>query len=177
VATIVMERGFDPPLDESAFRDMLSGLEDCVRIYRAHWQESLLAVDGSALTCCFVAPDAESVRMLSRGDASSRKVVWAGAVHAAAGAGRANVVVERRFEEPVMLESVQAIEDAAAWCLREHQVTFLRTYFSADRRNMLCLYSAPDAESVRMAQHQAKMPVDRVWACRNFSMDDLTASS
>jgi hypothetical protein len=39
---------------------------------------------------------------------------------------------------------------------------------------MLCLYQAPDAESVRLAQHQANMPVDRVWACHNFMMDDLT---
>jgi hypothetical protein len=173
VATVVMERGFNPPIDQQAFRDMLADRDDCVRIHRVHWQESLLAVDGSALTCCFVAPDAESVRMLSRGDASSRKTVWAGVVHAAGQSGRANVVVERRFEEPVALESVQALEDAADWCLRQHKVTFLRTYFSADRRNMLCLYQAPDAESVRVAQQQANMPFDRVWACQNYTLDDL----
>lgn len=173
MAHIVMEREFNPPLDEHAFRDMLQNLDDCVRIYRAHWQESLLAADGSALTCCFDAPDAESVRMLSRGDASTHKSVWAGTAHAADRPGRANVVVERRFDEPVTLDALQAIEDAADWCLRQHKVTFLRTYFSADRRNMICLYQAPDAESVRLAQQQANMPVDRVWACRNFTPDDI----
>jgi hypothetical protein len=174
VANVVMERGFDPPINEGLFREMAAGLDDCVGIYRVHWQESLLAVDGSSLTCCFVAPDAESVRMLSRGDASSRKMVWAGSVHTAAESGRANVVVERRFEEPVTLESVQAMAEAADWCMRQHRVTVLRTYFSADRRHMICLYQAPDAESVRLAQQQANMPVHRVWACHNFMMDDLT---
>jgi hypothetical protein len=173
MATVVMERGFNPPIGEADFRRMQEDLDDCVRIYRAHWQESFLATDGSSLTCCFSAPDAESVRMLSRGDASSQKLVWAGVMHTTDRPGRANVVVERRFEEPVMFESVQAMAIAAEWCMRQHKVTVLRTYFSADRRNMLCLYQAPDAESVRLAQHQANMPVDRVWACQNYTKDDL----
>jgi Nickel responsive protein SCO4226-like len=42
-------------------------------------------------------------------------------------------------------------------------VRFLRTYFSADRRRMLCVYDAPDAESVRAAQQTIAMPVERVW--------------
>jgi len=29
---------------------------------------------------------------------------------------------------------------------------------------MICLYHAPDAESVRLAQRQAGMPLERVWA-------------
>ena len=41
---------------------------------------------------------------------------------------------------------------------------FLRTYFSTDRRKMLCLYGARDAEHVRMVQAQAGMPPERVWA-------------
>jgi hypothetical protein len=29
---------------------------------------------------------------------------------------------------------------------------------------MLCLYEAPDAESVRLANREASLPFDRVWA-------------
>jgi len=29
---------------------------------------------------------------------------------------------------------------------------------------MICMYHAPDAESVRLAQRQAGMPIDDVWA-------------
>lgn len=173
MANVVMQRRFDPPINELAFHAMTEGLADCVAIYRAHWQESLLALDGSTLTCCFHAPDAESVRMMSRDDGSSHKRVWTGSVHHAGRLGPANVVVERRFESPVTLASVQALEDAAQWCLREHKVTFLRTYFSADQQRMVCLYQAPDAESVRLVQKRANMPVDRVWACRNFNPGNL----
>jgi hypothetical protein len=57
---------------------------------------------------------------------------------------------------------IQAIEAAGAWCLEAHRVTFVRTLFATDRRRMLCLYHAPDAESVRLAQRQANMPMETV---------------
>ena len=80
-----------------------------------------------------------------------------------------NVVVERSFEEPVTIGEIQAIEDAGASCLETHQVTFVRTFFSRDRKRMICLYRAPDAEAVRVAQRMAGMPVDSVWSFRLMS--------
>jgi hypothetical protein len=74
------------------------------------------------------------------------------------------VAVMRRWTDPVELKDIQAIEDAGAWCLEAHNVQFVRTFFSADHRRMACLYRAPDAESVRLAQTQAGMPVEHVWA-------------
>jgi hypothetical protein len=111
--------------------------------------------------------------MVAREQRAQNKIAWAGTVHEAGREGQANVVVERRFDQPVTVESVQAIEDAGAWCMELHQVTFLRTFFSTDCKRMICLYRAPDAESVRLAQRQAKMPVERVWSCRRFSMADF----
>jgi len=55
------------------------------------------------------------------------------------------------------------MEDRGASCRVQHRVRFLRTYFSADRRRMVCCYAAPDAESVRLAQRQAGVPFERVW--------------
>ena len=81
--------------------------------------------------------------------------------------------MERSFDNPVTVEAMQAIEDAGAWCMDLHHVTFLRTFFSSDCKRMICLYQAPDAESVRLAQHQAKMPLERVWACRGFTCADF----
>jgi hypothetical protein len=78
------------------------------------------------------------------------------------------VVVERSFAEPVLLEDIQAIEDRGAWCLEAHGVRFLRTYFSRDRRRMICLYEAGDAESVRIAQQQAGVPFDVAWTARTL---------
>jgi hypothetical protein len=79
------------------------------------------------------------------------------------------VMVERRFDAPVSFVEIQAMEDRGAWCLDAHGVVFVRTYFSADRTRMLCLYEAPDAEAVRMAQATIGMPVERVWAVGTVS--------
>lgn len=146
---------------------------DCLPLYRVAWHESFLAQEGNHLLCRFSAPDTESVRMVAR-DARAREVVaWAGSVHDSGRTGEANVIVERRFDQPIAVADLQALEDAAAWCLEMHRVTFLRTFCTADRKRMLCIYSAPDAESVRLAQQKAKMPVERVWACRRYCAADL----
>ena len=73
------------------------------------------------------------------------------------------VLVERSFAEPAEFAALQALEDCGARCLQEHRVRFLRTWFSHDRLRMICVYEAPDAESVRLAQRQAGMPFDRAW--------------
>jgi hypothetical protein len=73
------------------------------------------------------------------------------------------VVVERSFPEPVEFFDVQAMEDRFSWCLEMRNVRFLHTYFSADRQRMMCVYEAPDAESVRDANRQAGLPFERVW--------------
>jgi hypothetical protein len=72
-------------------------------------------------------------------------------------------VVERSFEQAPDLEQLQEMERRAAWCLSTHRVTFLRTFFSADRKRMICMYTAPDAEAVRVVQRQSGLPYDRVW--------------
>jgi hypothetical protein len=104
------------------------------------------------------------------------RVHWPGTVHEAPGRPReeildANVMVSRSFSEPVAIEDLQAIEDDNSHCLETHRVRFMRSFFSTDRKRMACLYAAPDAESVRIAQRQATMPFDSVWAFRRLSPD------
>jgi len=78
------------------------------------------------------------------------------------------VLVERSFAEPVAFEDIQAIEVRGAWCLEAYGVRFLKTYFSRDRRRMICLYKAKDAESVRLAQKKAGVPFVEAWAARTI---------
>jgi hypothetical protein len=73
------------------------------------------------------------------------------------------VLVSRAFEAPVVLEDLQAQEDAQAWCLQSHRVRFLQSLVSLDRQRMLCLYAAPDAEAVRHAQRGAGLPFEQIW--------------
>ncbi len=138
----------------------------CVAMYQAHWQASFLAADHSRMLCHFSAVDAESVRLALRRSGLTEARVWSGTVHDSPNQGAISVVVERSFEAPEHMQRLQAMEDAAAWCLDLHNVVFLRSFFASDRRRMLCLYQAPDAESVRLTQRQAQMPFDDIWACQ-----------
>ena len=78
------------------------------------------------------------------------------------------VIVESSFGEPVRLGEIQAIDDRGAWCLEMYGVRFVRSYISTDRRRMICLYEAQDADSVREAQQKAGVPFERVWAASNI---------
>lgn len=73
------------------------------------------------------------------------------------------VVVERTFSESVDFEAIEAMEARVGWCLEQHRVRFLRSYLSNDGRRMLCLYEAPDAESVREVNRIGGLPFDSVW--------------
>jgi hypothetical protein len=81
------------------------------------------------------------------------------------------VVVERTFEDAVDPAELQSKEDSGAWCLEQHDVKFLRTFISGDRKRYLCVYEAPDAESVRLSQKMVDMPVDRVWLAKELQND------
>ncbi|MDX2170136.1 MAG: DUF4242 domain-containing protein [Deltaproteobacteria bacterium] len=165
MSTIVMERRRAAAMREA---DVLAEVEAsrwCRDAYRVGHHMSLLAHDGRRVVCQLEAPDVEAVRsVLDRlGEVAER--LWPASLHGGSGplAVREVVVVERDFPAAVGFDELQAREDAAAWCLEAHRVVFLRTLFAADRRRMLCLYTAPDAESVRRAQQQAAMPVSSVW--------------
>lgn len=170
---VVLERSWDPPINDAIMQLMISTSGGCLELHRVAWKGSMMSTDGRELACHFTAPDAESARIALRQAGADTSRLWPGTVHDAPGVSpaeilAANVAVSRRFEAAIEFEAVQALEDAAAACLTLHRVSFLRSYFSTDRRRMLCLYRAPDAESVRIAQHEARMPVDKVWAFRRY---------
>ena len=80
----------------------------------------------------------------------------------------ARVMVERRFCDAASYDELQAREDSFAWCAEKHQVTFNRSYFSKERKRMICEYEAPDAEAVRKLQRTASMPFERIWTAIVF---------
>jgi hypothetical protein len=78
------------------------------------------------------------------------------------------VVVERTFEEPITFEEIQRAENATSWCLEINRVKFLHTYLSSDGKRMICVYEAPDAESVRRANTTAQLPFERVYTAAKY---------
>jgi len=138
-------------------------------LYNIEWRASLLAANGRTMVCWFVAPDEESVRVALEQIGTHVDKLWSGTVYEPRESVVPNVLVARSFDEAVMIEKIQAIGDAGAPCMRMHHVRYAQTFFSLERRRMLCLYEAPDAESVRLAQREASMPVDAVWAFTRIS--------
>lgn len=174
---IVVDQCMAPPIRFADIAAMEEQGQWCMQQYRVRHTESLLSIDGQRLVCFFEAPDAEALRGVLRQLDVAYVALWQATVDGPGGALPASpehalemdvIAVERSFAEPVELDALQAIEEAAAACLEAHRVRFLRTYFDSGRRRMICLYEAPDAESVRIAQTQAGMPLDRVWPAKLY---------
>lgn len=172
---LVLERDFDHPISKQIMIEMAKAGSWCFEQYQVRWLGSMLALDGSSAVCCFESHDAESIRLALRTIDADTSILWPGTVHEIPEPVQPNVIVERSFEEPAVLAHLQAKEDAKQWCLDAYQVKFVRTLLSNDRKRMLCLYAAPDAEAVRAAQQQAEMPVDRVWSFIELGMADVAA--
>ena len=170
MSTFILERDFDPALSMDDFIQMAKEGFPCMQIYRVKWQESFLAPDGTRLYCHFNAPDAEAVRSVLRTSNAPYRDIWNSEIQDTGEDDSAiNVMVERNFPEAVNFEDIAAIEEKGAWCLDTHNVKFIRSFFSNDHKRMLCLYRAPDAESVKQSQIKAEMPFDDVWACKRLT--------
>jgi hypothetical protein len=171
---LILERNFDPGIEIADVTNLARESLWCLEMHRVDWHGSLLSADGLSLVCCFSAADRESIRQALRKAEADMRRLWAGTVHTVENRPEPNVLVERSFASPVELADIQAQEDASQWCLDIRNVRFVSTYFSQDRQRMLCLYSAPDAESVREAQREAGMPVDRIWAFHRIGLEHVT---
>ena len=75
------------------------------------------------------------------------------------------VVLERSLETTAEGDAILSRRNP---CLALYNVEFLGSYVSPDRRRMVCLYEAPDAESVRQANRQAGKSFVRAWAADVF---------
>jgi hypothetical protein len=51
------------------------------------------------------------------------------------------------------------------------QGRWMRSYFSNDRRRMICEFEAPDAQSIRDAYHSAGAPFQKVWSGQLFKRE------
>jgi hypothetical protein len=181
MAFVVAERTMPAPQTPAQVGDSIRGGKWCNDLYGITHCGSLLAPDRRRMVCFYRAPDAESVRCTSQRltvpydhicsatlhgpvESDPKPAVPAEQASADLPPDRSTVLVQRGFEAPVTFDDLQAREAAHGWCLSQHQVRFLQSFLSLDRRRMLCLYAAPDAEAVRRVQHQAGLPVEQLWS-------------
>lgn len=76
---------------------------------------------------------------------------------------KVHVIVERRFAEPLTVAELQEVEQRMATCLDIYRVRWLCSFWSTDRRRMICEYEAPDAGAVREVQKQAGASFESIW--------------
>ena len=72
-------------------------------------------------------------------------------------------IVERSFDVPLTKDQLAATEERMAPCLDVYDVSWIRSYWSADRQRMICEYEAADAQAVRNVQREANAKFERVW--------------
>ena len=173
MGTVVIERTFaESQLVDKAIASAASNAW-CLQLHDVAPLRHYLATDRSRMICIFAAPDAEAVRRTLRvARMSPPRHLWSATIHGTeppadewdAAQRRSLVVVERSLEQPTAFEELQALEDASPACFEQRDVQPVASYFALDRRRMLCLYAAPDAESVRMANRLAGLPFDCAWS-------------
>lgn len=171
MAVVIVERAFAEPETFAAINARGDRGTWCYELYGIRFDGAYFAADGRRMICTYEAPDAESVRTAQRSVDLPVSRVWSATFHravesAATDTAMTEVIVERGFETPVDIDALQAREDAGQWCLDLHGVRFRHSYLALDRKRMLCLYRAPDAEAVRIAQRRIDMPVDGIWSAR-----------
>jgi len=76
-----------------------------------------------------------------------------------------DVVGELSFDTASTLADLAAIERSCVWCFKAHRVQLVRLFLALNRKRAILVFRAPDAESVRLACHHARMPLERVWSC------------
>jgi hypothetical protein len=167
---VIVEWSARKPYTPETLRAASAGVSWCHRIHNVTHLRSYLGGDGTRLVCVFAAPDAEAVRRAGRQAGSPVHTIWTAAVHLAAPAAdaavdnRPVVLVGRRFDQPAEFAALHAIEAKGSWCLDQHNVRHLRSYASLDGQRFLCLYEAPDAETVREVQRTVGLPFERAWS-------------
>ncbi len=176
MARVIVERQLDQPITFEQYDRIRRDGQWCFDQYRVDYHATYFATDGRRTVCIFDAPDAEALRSVSRTLGMPEGSAWTadfripdtvaplhGGTACAAMAGFETVVVQRQFDTPISIAEIEAIPERANWCLETHRVRYLCSYVARHGRRILCVYEAPDAEAVRLAQTKRNMPFDRVW--------------
>lgn len=174
MSEIILIRTFDRPVGPDYFDKATAALTWCRKLYGVSPRIHFLADDGLRCACVFGAPDAEAVRNVIRaGDRAEPAALWPSTVHPGpeddggknaldGGVTRTLVLVERSFAHPARVDELHldgAPDDPKG-------LHFVRSYLSSDRLWAICLYTAPDLESVQQAHRTAGLTFERMWRAR-----------
>jgi hypothetical protein len=71
---------------------------------------------------------------------------------------------------PAHAEGLNPYSDALSPCLKTYAVKWVGSYVAHDGSQCVCVYDAPDAESVRRAYRSAEVPFQfKVWGATRYA--------
>ncbi|MBE9180612.1 DUF4242 domain-containing protein [Oculatella sp. LEGE 06141] len=73
------------------------------------------------------------------------------------------VLVEKVFDPPITESKWNHDIEIGIPCHQAHNVRWIRSMMSRDRRSVVCEFEAPDAETVRRSFRKAGLPFARIW--------------
>ena len=167
MSVVLVERSFPEPV---AFEDFRGRGASCLEAHRARFLRAYFAQDRLRMICLFEAPDAESVRLAQEKSGLPFEAAWTARVvpHGADVPDGEAIVVERTLAQPADEVAVREAAARGAWCLDQRRCRSVSTYLSGDGLRVVCVYTGPDAESVRQAQKEIGLPFDAAWPARVF---------
>ena len=80
----------------------------------------------------------------------------------------AHMIVETVYDPPATDEDIDASATKLDPCLQGHDVRWVRSYMSLDRKRRVCVFEAPDADAVRSSYRSAGVRFERVWAAEEI---------
>ena len=79
-------------------------------------------------------------------------------------------VVDERFDPPIDAQALNPYNEALSPCLKVYDVKWVSSFVASDGTQCVCVYEAPDADSVRRAYRTAEVPFQfKVWAATRYA--------
>jgi hypothetical protein len=79
------------------------------------------------------------------------------------------VVIETLFDPPLTDEEHNRMGERIDRCASLRSARWMRSYLSADRKQMVCEFEAPDVEAVRDAYRSAQVEFVRAWKAELYA--------
>lgn len=168
MSLVIVETLADFPLTPEEVTDTDRRVLACLSERDATWRYSLLSRDRHRMICTFESPDAESVRESYRKGGGFFSRIWAAELVKPQGdppqRHEATLQVIEGTYSPIGQAEWDEVSHKTLSCYAERGIEWIQSYLSLDRTRVVCELNAPDAESVRQAQHRIGIPFDRVWS-------------
>lgn len=167
MSLVIVETLADSPLTPEEPTQTDHRVWACLAERNGTWRYSLLSSDRLRMICTFDAPDAEAVResYWKGGGVFSR--IWAGELVKPDNPPQRNEAMLKVIEgsySPIGQEEWDEVSRKTLSCYAERGIDWIQSYLSLDRTRLICELNAPDAESIREAQHRVGVPFERIWS-------------